>query len=173
MVTYVSFWAVMGSFDSFSGMSSLNGGLAVAERARLRDRARVHVSFRHLDEALAEGTPSESSRALALRARQLVARRQRVSLAESYRRLVREAREPGRRSRHRVSPPPAHVTASAQELVRLADALGRPEPVAPRGVAEARLLLVDGAGSLYDAAAGGHLSECASRATRHLHLAGH
>ena len=160
----------MEMFDPFSGMTSLNAGLVVAERARLRDRARVHVSFRQLDEALAEGAPSESSRALALRARQLVARRHRVSLAESYRRLVRDAREPGRRSRWRVSPPRAHVTASAEELVRLADALGRPEPVAPRGVAEARLLLVDGTGPLYDAAARGRLSERARRARHHLQV---
>ncbi len=160
----------MGSFDSFSGASSLSAGLAVAERARLRDRARVHVSFRQLDEALAAGTPSESSRALALRARQLVARRHRVSLAESYRRVVRDAREPGRRSRRRVHPPRAHVAANAEELARLAEALGRPEPVAPRGVAEARLLLADGTGPLYDAAGGGRLSESANRATRHLQV---
>jgi hypothetical protein len=163
---------VMAPSDPFSGTTSLNTGLVVAERARLRDRARVHVSFRQLDAALAEGAPSESSRVLALRARQLVARRHRVSLAKSYRRLVRDAGEPGRLSRRRVSPPRAHVTASAGELVRLADALGRPEPVAPRGVAEARRLLVDATGPLYDAAAGGRLRECASRATQHLQLAG-
>ncbi len=170
-MTFVPLLVVMEAFDSSSGMPSLNARLLVAERARLRDRARVHVSPGRLDEALAAGAPSESDPALALRARQLVARRYRVALAASYRRLVRDAREHGRRSRRRVNPPRAHVTASAEELVRLADALGQPEPVAPRGVAEARLLLADGTGPLYDAAAGARLRDSASRATSHLQLA--
>jgi hypothetical protein len=41
------------------------------------------------------------------------------------------------------------VIAASDDLIRLADALATPGPVAARGVAQARILLTDGTGPLY------------------------
>ena len=40
---------------------------------------------------------------------------------------------------------------AGEELSTLADALSEPGPVAPRGVAQARMLLTDGTGALFNA----------------------
>jgi len=144
------------------------GRLLVARTPRMIDRLRVWIQAPHLDAQLAEGTSPESSSALAVRARRLLARQHRDSLARSYRRIVRDALEPRAGSLRRIAPHRRRVRAAITELVRLADTLAQPGPVSVRGVAQAQLLLADGAGPLYAAGADSDLCAQASRAADEL-----
>jgi len=90
-----------------------------------------------------------ASAPLALRAEALGRSRFRTMLGERIRHVLYEAREPRRSPRARV---PLHrnaVLAAAQELDELARQLLSPGPLAARGVARVRLLLVDGSSPLY------------------------
>jgi len=125
---------------------------------------------RRLDSALAAGTPTESSAALALRARRLTDLSCRRSVAAALRRVVREAVEGAPRSHVRVIPPRLHVAAARDELSRLADSLARPGPVAAHGVAQAWLLLTDGTGPLYNPSSSDSLRSHAVAAAEGLRL---
>ena len=143
-------------------------GVLVAERLRVRDRVAARWRTRRLDLALAGGTPAEASAALALRARRLTALSRRRSIADALRRVVREAREGARPSYVRVAPCRRRVAAAGDELSRLADMLAEPGPVAPRGVAQAWMLLTDGTGPVYNPGSPIGLQERAERAAEHL-----
>jgi len=124
--------------------------LIAPPRTRLRDHLTARLRARRLDLELAAGTPPEATAALALRGYRLADLRRRRVLAQTLRRLVREAghdRPPGWA---RITPRRERVTATAQALTTLADTLARPGPVAPRGVAQAWLLVTDGTGPLYN-----------------------
>jgi hypothetical protein len=149
-----------------------DGGLVVAPQARALDRAAAHFRRNGLDRALAAGAGSEASPALALRSRRLVALPYRRSIAEAYRRIVREAQQPVHPSRLRVIPRRGRVTEASGQLIRLADALAQPAPVAASGVAQALLLLADGTGPLYNSRSTASLQEWAARATDSLELPG-
>jgi hypothetical protein len=129
-------------------------------------RVRTHA----LDVALADGVPAESTPALALRARRLTALCDRREKAATYRSLIREALGEVSGSRMRVAPYRQRVAAASQTLSRLADALTQAGPVAPRGAAEAALLLTDGTGPLYNPGAAPSLEACARRALGDLAL---
>jgi hypothetical protein len=144
--------------------------LLVAPRARLGDRLVARWRSRTLDEVLADGLPPESSAAVALRARRLIDPCERRSIAESLRRLVREAREGPVRSRVRVAACWNRVAAASEQLDELADALSQPGPVAVHGVAEALLLLTDGTGPLYNPESHVSLQAVASSAIADLQL---
>jgi len=144
--------------------------LVVSGRAGALDRARARFWSRRLDRALAGGSPSEATPALALRARRLIALPYRRSVAETYRRIVREACRTAHPARLRVKPCRSRVTAASDELLRLADSLTRPGPVAARGVAQALLLLADGTGPLYNPRSAASLRAYADRATGNLEL---
>lgn len=120
-----------------------------ARRAGPWDRVMVRARAVALDGELARGHPPEASARLALRAQQLVRMRSRRDLADSIRRLLARAARPDA-SRW----PPAtvrweRVRATAGEFRALADRLLSPAPLPARGVAQARVLLGDGAGPLY------------------------
>ena len=68
----------------------------------------------------------------------------------------------------RIMPSRTRVRAAHEELVRLADTLEEPGPVAAGGVAQARLLLTDGTGPLYNAESRTTLVGGAARAVREL-----
>jgi aminoglycoside 6'-N-acetyltransferase len=157
----------MGRRYALPGAGGL-GHLVVARDARAFDRAKARVGSRRLDRALADGAPAEDTPALALRARRLIALPCRRSIAESYRRIVRDADEGGSQSRARVAPSRGQVAVAGGELVRLARSLARPGPVAPRGVAQALLLLADGTGPLYNPGSDASLQECAASAIGNL-----
>ena len=141
-------------------------GSVVVARPRLRDRVAAHWDAGRLDRALADGVPPETSAALALRAHRLTEPDRRWSMAGILRRIVREA-EANRRPRPgRVSPNRAAVRAACDALSRLADTLDDPGPVAAHGVAQAWLLMTDGASPLYDARSPVPLSERAAQALR-------
>jgi hypothetical protein len=91
-------------------------------------------------------------------------------MAETYRRIVREAREGRRRGRVPIAPPRTRVTAAREDLARLADTLAQPGPVAARGAARALLLLTDGTGPLYTTRAEANLPAAAHDAARALRL---
>lgn len=150
--------------------ATLQDSLAVAARLRVRDRITARWRSRRLDAALAAGTPTEASAALALRARRLTALSRRRSIAAAFRRVVREALEGSPRSYVRVIPARRQVAAARGELGRLADSLARPGPVAAHGVAQAWLLLTDGTGPLYNPSSSDSLRSHAVAAAEGLRL---
>ena len=70
-----------------------------------------------------------------------------------------------------MSPLPGRVTAASEELDWLASRLTAPTEVSPRGVAQALLLITDGAGPLYNRASHTSLSETAAAAAQNLVVA--
>jgi len=123
--------------------------VVVARRASCRDRLMARLRSTRLDDQLARGVAPTASAPLALRAEALGRSRFRTMLGERIRHVLYEAREPRRSPRARV---PLHrnaVLAAAQELDELARQLLSPGPLAARGVARVRLLLVDGSSPLY------------------------
>ncbi len=159
----------MGHTSSSTMGAPAGDRVAVAPRARLRDRALVRLESHRLDETLAAGTPPEGSPALALRARQLTALSHRRSMAEAIDAIIREARGP-LTARLRIHPVRPRVVAAADELGRLAEQLALPGPVAARGVAQAELLLTDGTGALYNPARRMSVGALAANATANLAL---
>jgi hypothetical protein len=142
----------------------------IAQRARLRDRVLARVHSRNFDLALAEGASPEQSAAFALRARRLIDPSERRSIADVLRQMVRDSREGVSRYRLRIHPCWARVAAAEEELEQLADALTRPGPVSVHGVAEALILLTDGAGPLYNPRSPASLRALAAAAIADLHL---
>ena len=143
-------------------------GQVVAARPRLRDHIAAHWLAYRLDFALAEGVAPETSVPLALRAQRLTDPDRRWSTAGALRRIIREATDNRRVRFGRVRPNPRAVIAARRELSNLADTLDDPGPVAAGGVAQARLLLSDGAGPLYRPGGGELLSARAAQAAQHL-----
>jgi hypothetical protein len=136
----------------------------------MRDRAVAWLRPHKLDLALSAGASPEASAALALRAQRLTSLPHRRLLAETYRRIVREAREGRRRGRVPITPPRRQVSAAREDLMRLADSLAEPGPVAAQGAAQALLLLTDGTGPLYTMRAEPNLPAAAGDAARALRL---
>jgi hypothetical protein len=89
-------------------------------------------------------------------------------MAAALRRILDEAQRPRVASRTRITPMRDRVVAASNELASLADALAEPGPVAARGAAEARMLLTDGTGPLYNPCSQADLQLRARRATEHL-----
>jgi hypothetical protein len=125
-------------------------------------------SYRRLDLALAAGTPAEASAALALRAHRLSDLSNRRTLAAALRRIVHQAHEGAPLTTWRISPSESRIVAASEELSDLADALFQAGPVAPRGVAQARILLTDGTGALYNPSSPGSLRALAASAAQNL-----
>lgn len=128
----------------------------------------VRLRAGRLDRALAEGTPPEASPALALRAQRLTEPPRRRALADAFRRVVREVPEGTGPLVGRVAPNRARVATATKELSLLADALASPGPVTAGGVAQARLLLTDGTGPLYNPRSCARLGALAARAADQL-----
>ena len=141
--------------------------LRIAPRERATDKLATHLLPRHLDVALANGTPPESSAALALRARRLTRLSRRRELARTIRRISQCAP----RGRWGVSPLRGRVAAASDELETLAEALAEPNPVSARGVAQALLLVTDGTGPLYNPYSDGSVRSRAATAAANLTIA--
>ena len=146
----------------------LSGGVVHAERPSLRARLAARWHPRRLDLALAGGVAPEANAALALRAHELTGLARRRSIADSLRRLTREAREGAPFEPVRIRPDRNRVVAASGELGALADTLDDPGPVAASGVALAWLLLTDGTGPLYNPWSRTSLRAGAARAAREL-----
>ncbi|MGN6872272.1 MAG: hypothetical protein ACTHMY_28100 [Solirubrobacteraceae bacterium] len=128
----------------------------------------VRLRPRRLDRALARGTVPETSAPLALRAQHLTEPEQRGSIARELRRIVRESHGARRPTLGRIMPSRARVRDAREELIRLADTLEEPGPVAAGGVAQAWMLLTDGTGPMYNADSRTTLVAGAARALRDL-----
>ena len=114
-------------------------------------RARVRVTRGRLDRELANGRLCESTPALAVRARQLVAARERRQLARDLRGVVAYVdRVDSRPTISTVVIDRAAVRSARQALVRLAERLEGWAPASPRGVALTRVLLTDGLSPLFN-----------------------
>jgi hypothetical protein len=120
-------------------------------RVTLRCRLLTRLFAGTLDARLASGRAPESGRLLAMRAQQLVSSASRRALADDWQTVVAERRRPRPRSRLTSSVPIRRdrVALTESEIRLLRGALLADGPVAARGVAIARLLLVDGAGPLF------------------------
>lgn len=144
--------------------------LQIAPQGGLSARLSARLCSRRLDEALARGAPPEIAAPLALRARRLTTLSRRRAIADGLRRVIRETCRGVPPSRARVSPRLPQVIAASDDLIRLANALASPGPVAARGVAQAWILLTDGTGPLYNANSTPNLRARAASAANHVRL---
>jgi hypothetical protein len=142
----------------------------IAPRERVLDRLSTRFRSRQLDQELARGTAPETAAPLALRARQLTTLSRRRAVADGLRRVVRDTCRGAPPSRARISPRRSQVIAAVDDLTRLAEALASPGPVAARGVAQARILLTDGTGPLYNPNSTANLRARAASAANNLRL---
>jgi hypothetical protein len=137
--------------------------VVVPKLAGWRERVTARVRANRLDTELARGA-APTRAALALRAQDLGGRRTRERLGRSVRRILDDARTDRPLSVARVPTQRREVLEAARELDRIAETLLTPGPVAASGVAQVRLLLIDGAGPLYSRDAPGGLRAAATRA---------
>jgi hypothetical protein len=142
----------------------------IAPQEGVRARLSARLRSRQLDEALAQGTPPETAAPLALRARQLTTLSRRRAIADGLRRAIHYTSRGVPAPRALISPGRTQVIDASDELIRLADALASPGPVAARGVAQAWILLTDGTGPLYNANSTANLREGAASAADNLRL---
>jgi hypothetical protein len=119
-------------------------------RPGLMLRARVWIHDLELDAALAGGADPQQSDELALRAKQLAARKKREEMASGVSRLIEIT---DRHSRATMVTPfapfrPKQVQANRSLLLELEQRLRGYEPVALQGLARTALMLEDGRGPL-------------------------
>jgi hypothetical protein len=109
--------------------------------------ARWHAA--ELDRRLAAGDDPWATDALALRAHRITAPRHRVRLADGLAGALHSARGDHAGFTAAVRSRSPDVLEAAALIARIERRLREPEPVAPRGVAIVRSLLVDGNSPLY------------------------
>jgi hypothetical protein len=125
-------------------------GGAVPAPVRIRDRLIARLRAGRIDRSLAAGASPDASVINALRARSLTAMRYRRGLSRALHRAVMTAMvRPTLRSPAVVLDWSGIIRASA-DIEELSWRLVEGGPVAPRGVALTKLLLIDGAGPLHD-----------------------
>ena len=112
-------------------------------------RLRVRLGAFDLDRELACGAYPDSRPALSLRAQALIGRRRRHILAQRIRRVVELAERPPTPYDSRVPLSRFEIWLSRERLEALAAVIDGPEPVEPRGIARAEMLLRDGTSPFY------------------------
>lgn len=127
------------------------GGLT-ARPCRIHARLLARVRVWRLDLALAGGDSPDASAMLSLRARRLICPATRRALAREIRDVICRARCPRNPFDRGVRICADEVLRISAALEELADRLDDRRPVESAGVARVRLLLRDGAGSLYNEA---------------------
>jgi hypothetical protein len=119
---------------------------AAAKHERLWDRLLARVLASSLDRQLAAGCPPRSSRALAIRAREIVSLPARRELAQRWASVLdRAGRRPVPRPLRRGA-----VIAATADLRAMISVLTSGLPIGARGAAMASWLLSDGTGPLYN-----------------------
>jgi hypothetical protein len=134
----------------------------------LGERLASRLRATRLDVELARGVPPEARAALALRAQALGEPRTRQALAKSLQRILDDARRGSPPRRGLIATRRADVLAAAEQLERLIERLLEPGILAARGLAEVRMLLIDGGGPLYFRGASQDLRAVAVRALTQL-----
>lgn len=132
-------------------------GCPVPRAARPWHRLLARLRAARLDRELAAGASPDASLVLALHAQQLVRMRARLGIAASLRRVLASAAQGPGAARLPVPVCGDRVRDCAAELGDLISGLLTAGPVPAAGVAQARLLLSDGGGPLYDRGAPGDL----------------
>ena len=117
-----------------------------AHVARWPERLRARLFASSLDRQLAAGRSPDSSVALAVRARTLMAADARSSLAAAFASLAAPWSDQGRRMH--LETPSRSLARARRELTAVSCRLAS-APVSVRGIAQARVLLGDGGGPLY------------------------
>jgi len=143
-------------------------GVLVARHARCRERLASRLGATSLDYELARGVPPEARATLALRAQTLGETHTRQALARSLRHILDDARQGLQPRRGQIAALRADVLAAADQLERLIERLLEPGIVATRGLAQVRVLLIDGGGPLYFRGANQDLGAAAARALRQM-----
>jgi hypothetical protein len=135
---------------------------------RWRDTLLARLRAWSLDHRLAAGYPPGFSRALAVRARQIVSPAERRGLAQDWEHVLdlaarppvpRTPRGPLRRDR---------IAAAEREVREMLSVLTGPLPIAARGAAMAMLLLSDGTGPLHNHRSALDLTAAVREATRQM-----
>jgi hypothetical protein len=121
-----------------------------------------------LDCELARGVPPEARAALALRAQAIGETRTREVLAQSLQQILGDARQGSQPRRGQIATLTADVLAAADQLERLIERLLEPGIVAVCGLAQVRMLLIDGGGPLYFRGASQDLEAAAASALANL-----
>jgi len=125
------------------------GDPLVIRPGRLADRMLARALGASLDRQLAVGTPPESSRLLAARARDIVSLPHRESLARSWDHLLRVAHRAPTLRTPAVPLNAAAIRAAEPDIRELMERLIAPLPVPAQGVAAATLPLTDATSPVY------------------------
>jgi hypothetical protein len=125
------------------------GDPLVIRPGRLADRMLARALGASLDRQLAAGTPPESSRLLAARARDIVSLPHRESLARSWDHLLRVAHRAPTLRTPAVPLNAAAIRAAEPDIRELMERLIAPLPVPAQGVAAATLPLTDATSPVY------------------------
>jgi hypothetical protein len=132
------------------------------------DRLLARVLSGSLDRQLASGCPAGTSRALAIRAREITSAARRRELAQRWDHVLDQARRPAVPRTPRAPLCRDRVAAAEPDVREMITVLARTSPIAARGVAMASLLLTDGNGPLHNHRSPVNLSAAVQEAARHL-----
>jgi hypothetical protein len=127
-------------------------------------RLRVVLHRFSLIRRLAEGADPSASPDLALCARQLSGRRERLACVDGIERVMREASSPSRGLTAQAPLQRDAIRVAQPFLINLLERLREVEQPGPQGVAQVQLLLTDGCGPLYSPSEPGTLASRAYRA---------
>lgn len=145
--------------------------VAAPKPERSWDRFLARALASSLDRRLAAGRPPRSSRALAIRAREIVSPGARRELAQRWASVMDRA---GRRPVSLSTRAPLRrgaVIAAGEDLREMISVLTSGLPIEPRGAAMASSLLTDGTGPLYNHRSRVDLGTVVREATRQMGLA--
>ncbi|HEV8063725.1 MAG TPA: hypothetical protein VGP46_02785 [Acidimicrobiales bacterium] len=135
---------------------------------RRRDRFVARVLAASLERRLANGCPPAASRALAIRADQLVGTGERQALAKEWAHLLELAHQPFLPLAPQIPLKRDRILAAETELRQMMTLLVTPFPVTPSGVAKASLLLTDGAGPVWNGHSQIDLGNAISQVTKEM-----
>jgi len=141
------------------------------DRHRPWDRLAAHLLASSLDRQLATGSPTDTSRALAIRARRIVSRAGRDELARYWIRVMDLAIRPPVSLPLRGPLCRSAVAAAERDVREMIAVLAGRQPIAARGAAMASWLLSDGAGPLHNHRSPLELRTAVREATRQMRCA--
>jgi hypothetical protein len=144
-------------------------GRRAAERPKLTSWVREWLQRRRLDRKLAAGADPQADQALTLHARLLLAPRTRARIADGLASAWRDASGP-RVLSAKVPLAKSAILAAGPEFNSLIAELRADDSCRARGVAMARLLLIDADSPLYAPGSTAELSNALTRAYRALRL---